>query len=88
MDARTLIRLHRKYQPDSHFFSKETLRFFGERISEMRVLKGTVTIDGHECWMLSSRQRNAPEGVKQRRYHYFDINTLEVVYHGTGCMEP
>lgn len=80
MTAYELIRLHEKYQPDSVFFSRDTLRFFGERISEMRVLKGTVMIDGHECWTLSSRQRNAPEGVKQRRYHYFDINTLEVVH--------
>jgi len=80
MTAYELIRLHEKYQPDSVFFSRDTLRFFGERISEMRVLKGTVKIDGHECWVLSTRQRKAPAGVSQRRYHYFDINTLEVVH--------
>lgn len=80
MDTYYLIRLHEKYHPDSKFFSRDTLRFFGERISEMRVLKGTTMVNGHECWVLSSRQRNAPAGVRQRRYHYFDINTLEVVY--------
>lgn len=80
MNARTLIKLHERYQPDSTYFSRENLRFFGERISEMRVLKGTTMVDGHECWVLSTRQRNAPEGVPQRRYHYFDVNTLEHVY--------
>ena len=80
MNACELIRLHKKYQPQSTYFSPDNLRFFGERISEMRVLKGTVMVDGHECWVLSTRQRNAPAGVPQRRYHYFDINTLEHIY--------
>lgn len=75
MEVYTLIRLHEKYQPSSCFFSRNTLRFFGERINEMRVLKGTVKINGHECWVLSTRQRKAPAGVSQRRYHYFDIIT-------------
>lgn len=66
-----------------HFFDSDTLKFFGERISEMRVLKATEKIktysgEIHECYVLSSLQRKNPSGPK-RAYHYFDINTFEFI---------
>jgi len=66
--------------PGSYFFRRNTLIFFGERISDMRILKETATItdyDGaHECYVLSSLQRKYPGGPR-RKYHYFDVDTLE-----------
>ena len=70
--------------PDGHFFDEKTLKFFGERFSEMRVLKGTEKVrsaggDMHECYVLSSLQRPGM-GLKPRRaYHYFDVKTLQSV---------
>ena len=66
--------------PQSYFFRRNTLKFFGERISDMRILQKTATIadyDGaHECYVLSSLQRKYPGGPR-RKYHYFDVDTLE-----------
>lgn len=67
--------------PDGHFFDHDTLKFFGERYSEMRLLKDTVKITDvlgteHECYVVSSRQRIPLVGVK-RVHHYFDVKTLE-----------
>lgn len=72
-----------KQHPDGHFFDHDTLKFFGERISEMRLLKGFVTItdisgEKHVCYMISSRQRKCPGGPR-RVYHYFDKDTLDHV---------
>ncbi len=72
---------HEGKHPSSHFFDPDTLRFFGERLSEMRVLKAVETItsaggEKHECYCVSSLQRKAPGGPR-RKYHYFDINTFE-----------
>lgn len=74
---------HEGKHPGSHFFDPDTLRFFGERLSEMRVLKQieTVTSAGgekHTCYCVSSLQRKAPGGPR-RKYHYFDVDTLEHV---------
>ena len=74
---------HINHNPGSHFFDAETLRCFGERMSEMRVLQGTVNVESaggfpHTCYVLSSLQRNAPGGPR-RFYHYFDVETFEHV---------
>lgn len=74
---------HLTHHPTSHFFDRETLSFFGERLSEMRVLHGTVDVKSaggfpHTCYILSSRQHNAPGGPR-RVYHYFDVETFEHV---------
>lgn len=76
MTVYKLMRAHERNFPNSHFFDKETLRFFGERFSEMRILKKTQMIDGAECYVLSALQHNAPGGAR-RNYHYFDVNTFE-----------
>ena len=74
---------HMYTHPESHFFDRDTLKFFGERMSEMHVLKKTVRIKGilgeeHECYVLTSLQHKAPGGPK-RVSHYFDAFTYEQV---------
>lgn len=83
-DAHHLARMYREKRPDGHFFDPETLKFFGERMSEMRLLKNTshITSAGgyeHECYVLSSVQRPGPPLRRRRVYHYFDVETLEDV---------
>lgn len=75
---------YRKAQPDGHFFDPQTLKFFGERLSEMRVLKGTAMLecdDGktRECYRISSLQRKHPCGPR-RSYAFFDVKTLDNVF--------
>lgn len=67
--------------PDGHYFDTDTLKFFGERFSDMRLLKGTTRItdvsgDEHEVYTVSRLQRNYPGGSR-RTYAYFDTSTLE-----------
>ena len=83
MTVYSLIENYNKHHPDGHFFDDNTLRFFGERVSEMRVLKKTETITTyrgrkHECYCLSSLQRKAPGGAR-RAYHYFDVETFDSI---------
>ena len=83
MTANELRFRHLSACPKSHFFDSKTLKFFGERMSDMYVLKGTVKINDcsgneHECIVLSSRQLKYPSGPK-RIYHYFDACTYEQV---------
>ena len=83
MEVYELMSKYRQKNPHGHFFDSDTLRFFGERVSEMRVLKGTVKktdIDGeqHECYILSTLQRKHP--IRPTRvYHYFDSITFNQV---------
>ena len=74
----------KRHNPDDHYFDRETLKFFGEYISEMRILKETVTIEDcrgivHECYVLSKIQHEAPAGPTKVR-DYFDIKTFERVF--------
>ena len=77
MDIYKLINNYYANNPNGHFFDRDTLRFFGERISEMYVLKNTVKIDGKECYVVSSFQHNAP--IPGRHYSYFDVKTFDYV---------
>ena len=81
MTVYELIENYQQTHRNGHFFDRDTLRFFGERISEMRVLTGTATIKDysdvlHECYILSYIQHKAPGG-KKRVYHYFDTKTFD-----------
>lgn len=82
-NAVQLIEKYKRLHLESHYFDQDTLRFFGESISEMRLLKGTKTIADssgkeRECYVLSCTQKNYPGG-KKRIYHYFDARTLKDV---------
>lgn len=77
------IEAHESKNPNSHYFSKNALKFFGERLGEMRVLKNTEVVkdslgDLHQCYVVSSVQHNYPNGTT-RHYAYFDVDTLEEV---------
>lgn len=78
-----LISAYQSKHPNGHYFDADTLKFFGERISEMRLLKETTTVtdiagEQHVCYVLSSLQRKCPMGPR-RAYHHFDVETLEHV---------
>ncbi len=78
--------LKERYQnanPDGHFFDEKTLKFFGEALSRMNVLKQTAKItdysgDVHECYILSKLGKDFL-GHKRRSYAYFDTNTFKEV---------
>lgn len=83
MEVWQLIRNYYQNNPHGHYFDTDTLRFFGERKSEMRVLKGTVTVkdisgNEHVCYCLSSLQRNYPGGPR-RKYTWFDAKNFNEV---------
>jgi len=74
---------YKKRNPNGHYFDSETLKFFGERVSEMRLIKGTfqeVDICGnpHTCHAVSILQRKHPYGAR-RVWKYFDTETLHDV---------
>ncbi len=78
-----LINEYYKHNPNGHFFDEKTLKFFGEMVSEMRILKNATKItdvsgEKHICYVLSSLQRKHPLGAR-RVYHYFDTETLDHV---------
>lgn len=54
-----LKRAYYEKHPHGHFFDHDTLKFFGERESDMRLLKNKALIkawDGeHICYVLSTR---------------------------------
>lgn len=79
MTIYSLISRYQEHNPNGHFFDHDTLKFFGERISEMIVHKTLCNItdvsgDIHTCYCVSSLQHKHPGG-RRRVYHYFDIET-------------
>ena len=86
---RNFYEFHADYEKKVHdyYFSEKTLKFFGEALGRMRLLKDTIHIvdnmgETHEVYVISSYQRNAPKGMKSH-YHYFDVETLENVQRKT-----
>jgi len=83
MNIQKLIKAYYKKNPNGHFFDRNTLKFFGEALSRMRVLKKTVTItdvsgEKHECYVVSATRTKDWNGPCKPyvHYHYFDIDTL------------
>lgn len=75
------IRAYYAKNPDGHYFDHDTLKWFGERVSDMRLLKGTSKIkdisgEEHEAFCISRLQRKYPGGPR-RTYAYFDTETLD-----------
>lgn len=74
---------YNRLNTNSHFFDAETLKFFGEKRSSMKILKQTEKIKDisgqiHECYVLSSLQKTFT-GKKRRHYSFFDVDTLKEV---------
>ena len=83
MTVDELVRRYYEKHPGGHFFDRDTLKFFGERLSEMYVWKDKVKKtdslgEMHTCYVLSSLQRKYPSGPR-RVYHYFDAKTFDDV---------
>lgn len=83
MTVYELKAMHEEKHPKSHFFDPDTLKFFGETLSTMRVLKYPAEIkdisgETHECYVLSKRSRKFDDRY-YRTYAYFDTTTLEQV---------
>lgn len=77
---------HLEKNPGSHFFDRDTLKFFGEALSRMRVLKKTVTVtdysgEKHECYVVEAIRTKDWKGPSKpyTYYHYFDTDTLNPV---------
>ena len=82
-DVYELRNMYYEKHPNGHYFDHDTLKFFGETISTMRLLKGTVMVtdvcgEKHECYLVSKLSKNYPTG-KKRTYAYFDVETLDDV---------
>lgn len=76
-----LIRAYYQKNPNGHYFDRDTLKFFGECRSDMRLLEGTVKVkdvcsEEHEAYCISRLQRKHPGGPRIT-YAYFDIETLD-----------
>ena len=81
MNIYTFINKYYQHNPHGHYFDRDTLKVYGERISEMRVLKEIETVtdisgEVHQAYCLSSRQHKYPGGPR-RKYTYFDVNTFD-----------
>ena len=70
--------------PNNSFFHQEELKFFGEALSRMRVLKRKKVVkdslgEEHTCIVVSAtRHKNWAGPCKPCTYHhYFDDKTLE-----------
>lgn len=79
-----LISEYQRMHPNGHFFDRDTLKFFGETVSSMRLLKGTVKAtdsmgEEHTCYILSSLQKKHPMGPR-RAYPSFRCGNT-----GTCC---
>jgi len=80
-NMRSFIADYYEKNPTGHYFDRETLKFFGERLSDMRVNK-TIEVkedyrgEKHDCYVISRLQRKHPNGPK-RTLAYFDVETLE-----------
>jgi len=82
MTPQEFIKRYKKKHPESHFFDEDTLEFFGEQISEMK-LSGPVNyiVNGEdtEVYILDTHQHNAPGGPVWKS-HFFRANDFESVY--------
>ena len=77
------VRAYYEKNPDGHYFDRDTLKFFGESISTMRVLKGLSIIKDYmgnerKAICISKLSRKYPGGAC-RTYGYFDPDSLEDV---------
>ena len=80
-DVYSLVAAYQHAHPGGHYFDRDTLKFFGESLSTMRLLKDKVTIkdwsgEKHTCYVLSKLQKKHPMGPR-RVYAYFDVETLD-----------
>ena len=81
MTVYELKRKHEEHFPESVFFDKETLKYWGNRLSEMKVDKETRMVTDskdviHECYVLYIKHHKIIQGTK---LYYFDIHTYQQI---------
>lgn len=77
-----LIRAYNETHPDHHYFDRDTLKYWGERISDMYLYRKTEEVKDllgnmRTCYCLRSKQTFP---IRHTKYTYFDVNTLDIVY--------
>lgn len=82
MTVDELIMSYQRTHPQGHYFDDDTLRFFGERKSEMRIV-GEVEHEDNDGnlvrgYMLKTIQHNHPLGTKPH-YVFFDAEKFDPV---------
>lgn len=74
-------RILQERQPESHFFDRETMRFFGQTRRDITVyaFELVTAYDSavHDCYRVSSRGHI--DGFEFAHVHYFDRETLEEI---------
>lgn len=82
MDIYELKRKHEAHHPNSHFFDRQTLKFFGETLAKMYVYKNPEMHDGKLCWLVRSKQKFDCMGkmMTKNSFHWFDTETFDEVY--------
>lgn len=90
-DVYSLRAAHLAAHPGSHFFDADTLKFFGEQLSRMRLLKSKKLVKDfsgvtHKCYILSSPQKcpswTGRGYIRRTKWFYFDVDTLDEVMPG------
>ena len=80
MNASRLKALHIEYNPESHFFDRKSMQFFGDTMRNYAVSKKTVNVQTREgiieCWELR-RLRAVKHGLNSSAF--FNIHTVERV---------
>lgn len=86
MRASELKRKYEENNPGGYFFSKATMRFFGNDLRTMRVSEKLKITDytgrTREAYKLTAPGRDVL-GEKRIAYHYFDAKTFELIYPAT-----
>ena len=81
MTASELKYQHELYNPNSHFFDRQTMKFFGDRMSNYYVPASTVSITNSlgEKFICYELQRKRPVKLGCTSSAYFDIATFKRV---------
>jgi len=77
------VNMHRRMHPNSHYFSENTLDWFGEKLEDMHILDKKIMLktesgEIRECFALQRLQRSHPDGP-QRTVTYFDKATMSEI---------
>ena len=79
----SFIRDYDVKQPNGHYFDPDILKFFGEKLSDLRIHKTAEVREDdqgtkHVCYVVSRVHRAHPNGPR-RSLGYFDRETLEEI---------
>ena len=82
MTASELKYQHETHNPDSYFFTRSSMKFFGDTMSNYYVPANTVLVENYdgsftECYELQ-RRRAVKHGLNKSAY--FSVDTLERVH--------